>query len=681
MKKSGGYVLVILLALAVAGIITFTYLAFFWEEAPVMLAPPVIPEVLDCSPTTIAGIWDIIFQESAAGIKIVTNSSRTDTCEHFYAWKKKGNETFVMWGLSDKNGSTGVKISGLDNTLDYNGTLIFYSWGNDTDDVNETSLEMTSAEVGDVFSFMLTVGFYLGMPPLYSFEWGRSIVPEDVFSDKFKYDVENPFVLVEPFGYYSSLNGGYTSSGVFGTNKTKVINQSMAGYVHYKNQSAWYIDSRYVAVTCEPDYYCPLTWGGCNGTAQNRTCADQKNCWSNKLEERACGSACVPNWTEMNTTCSSSTESYTVWFRDMNDCNATAPANRTEYCDYNHNGIVGTVSDIDDVHLNIVYVKINGNYINYSGNYTGDKEVQLIENSSGNQVVRVAFDFDFDDGPLNFHKIKIERQSNNDGFGYLIVQGLEDVNDKEFRVDRVEGSYAICVKDRQIDDVSDIGANCDGDDEDYIVCPGTLGGYLCDTNVSGVFVVQGLDNSGVREMMGYSGPTGCQPNWSVGAWGNCINGTRRRTVTDMNNCPNSTGTSYVASESCTVQFEDCDSQWTCDDWFPSDEDCEPGEAQNQTCVDTNGCEDDLHKTKSCPTPEGGIDWLLVFLVAVAFLIVAVAVVLIVIVKRRRDREVGFDVKDPIKVLTRPPAGSYGGTHYGSSGGRYGGSYGGPYGRR
>jgi hypothetical protein len=360
-----------------------------------------------------------------------------------------------------------------------------------------------------------------------------------------------------------------------------------------------------------------------------------------------------------------------IWYNDTNRCqNVTAPGNITGYCDYDGNGLIGRLSDIVDDNLDIDILKIDDKVVNYSKNYTGDEDVELIEDEDDVEIVRVKFRYDFDDEPLNLKTIRVEKQNEDSDFGYLIVEGL-DVDNKEFRVDKVYHSDAVCVKDDGlIDDPSDIDEFCGGDDEYDVACPGIRSEFNCTDGGDGTYLVKGMDHSGVRELedsITSPPPPGnqtnqtCQAIWDCGLWGQCANGVQRRVCTDLSSCPNATK-SYNQTQACTG---DCTPDWECGAWTPTD--CEAGEEQTQVCVDLNGCSDDETRNREC-SEEGGIDWLLIGIIIGAGVIVLAAVILIIIVKRRRDAAQAEEKNSPVQMLQRPPAGSYNPTHYGMYGG-------------
>ena len=131
--------------------------------------------------------------------------------------------------------------------------------------------------------------------------------------------------------------------------------------------------------------------------------------------------SCTSNYTAINATCKED-DTIITWYNDTNSCpNTSPPENITIDCDFNNNRIIGNQSNIDNNNLE-VEIHSSSNPLNFSETKNG---TELIEIKEGN-IVRIEFNKNFDDNPLNLKNIKIEKQSSNTDFGYLIVEGITE---------------------------------------------------------------------------------------------------------------------------------------------------------------------------------------------------------------------------------------------------------------
>lgn len=88
----------------------------------------------------------------------------------------------------------------------------------------------------------------------------------------------------------------------------------------------------------------------------------------------------------------------------------------------------------------------------------------------------------------------------------------------------------------------------------------------------------------------------CFPEWQIGPWGACKDGTQTRNIIDIKNCGTTIGKPSVPeSQSCSVPVV-CTPNWQCSDWGP----CGAAKAskQVQTCVDSNSCGVAANNTKT-----------------------------------------------------------------------------------
>ena len=102
--------------------------------------------------------------------------------------------------------------------------------------------------------------------------------------------------------------------------------------------------------------------------------------------------------------------------------------------------------------------------------------------------------------------------------GSIIVRGVEQVGTKTLYLDRIDYNLNwICIKDIEIDDVSEISNNCQGDHETHMQCNGQdFSGYTCEEIESGIYKITGLQHSGVTQSNDpEEGPGPSVPEFSI----------------------------------------------------------------------------------------------------------------------------------------------------------------------
>jgi len=324
---------------------------------------------------------------------------------------------------------------------------------------------------------------------------------------------------------------------------------------------------------------------------------------------------CTPLWTAMNTSCDSS-DKIIEYYIDSNDCNSTAdrPSNKTIFCDYNNNGIIGNKSKASATRINLG-IRIEQDPLNLTTNYTGTKKVEL---ENGNDTI-VEFDWDFT-SPLNIEQITIEKQSSSDSLGYLIINGLNV--EKLVEVDRILNSSQVCIKDAEVSSIDEISEDCSNFDETLVNCPGAGSGYSCSISGSN-FIIQGVEHSAIIE---FGSPTTCTPSWSCNIWQECKDSVQTRNCTDANKC-NTTLNKPQTSRACT---EICNPIFSCEDWSS----CEDNE-QTRTCIDTRDCEPSYTETQECGKLSKTTKTILFIAFALFVLLFALAIIL---AKRKQKKQ-------------------------------------------
>jgi hypothetical protein len=161
-----------------------------------------------------------------------------------------------------------------------------------------------------------------------------------------------------------------------------------------------------------------------------------------------------------------------------------------------------------DVTTNFFKLKVK---INESENvtryYNETLPVRFIEvPESGGEVERVRFDFGFSlKRLLRMNLLRIFKQASDESRGYLLISGVNLTNEKKsILVDKINpSSSSVCVKDAEVQDVSEVSSACNGANEFLIKCDGGtyFGSYSCLAQGS-YFNVSGLSNSAVVEYLG-----------------------------------------------------------------------------------------------------------------------------------------------------------------------------------
>jgi len=256
--------------------------------------------------------------------------------------------------------------------------------------------------------------------------------------------------------------------------------------------------------------------------------------------------------------------------------------NVTEYCDYDSDGIIGEITDIDSLDLTLTMDIAS--------------DPKIIIKSGTKSIVEFTKDVS---NPVNFRNVYIEKQLSTDIAGYTFVKGLK--TSKTIIVDKIATSKKLCIKDAEITDLSTVSDDCSASDETIITCPTTSGSYPC-TIVGNTFVVSGLTNSAVLQFPDSNDTGGCDEDWVCTAWSNIASecGTRDCTCdcSDSTDCSGSNletkscttaGCQYdsdcsstkecIAGTCVTINDEECDFDSDCED----DEECLAGE-----CVDKTG---------------------------------------------------------------------------------------------
>ena len=213
--------------------------------------------------------------------------------------------------------------------------------------------------------------------------------------------------------------------------------------------------------------------------------------------------ACSLNLSTFNTSCliDDSIVQYTI---DNNNCrlqphrNESIPKNKTYtfICDYDKDGFIGDISNINTTLKNVTLDKINNAYEFKENNET------LLE-----------FDFNLTEGKINLANLFIEKQNNESNYSYIIIKGLDLTSQNQTKtiyLDNILGGTGLCIKDEELTSISEISDACNGENETWVACSGNSEDYTCElVNNETQYKIFGLKHSGVKEQETYCGDGVC----------------------------------------------------------------------------------------------------------------------------------------------------------------------------
>lgn len=194
-----------------------------------------------------------------------------------------------------------------------------------------------------------------------------------------------------------------------------------------------------------------------------------------------------------------------------------------EFYDRNKNGIEDSceadldgngVEDVQEAKVpgkvigneSLIKTKLNlsieiGNFTNFNfTNLSGKKKIK-IKNKLLNKSI-VEFEFNFNKSSFYVPNVSIDMNKTNENKSYLIVRGieLEENTTKTVRFERVTNTDKVCIKDAEVENISQLTSNCSGESEYLLTCDGNISynQYSCMLNGS-EFIVSGLNHSAVVE--------------------------------------------------------------------------------------------------------------------------------------------------------------------------------------
>ena len=178
--------------------------------------------------------------------------------------------------------------------------------------------------------------------------------------------------------------------------------------------------------------------------------------------------------------------------------------------------------------------------------------IQVVSIRDENKTV-VEFLFNFSQAALNLSNVTIEKQSDDNNRGSIVINGIDltaQNRTKTVYVDRIIDSDKLCIKDTENVQITEISDSCSGSGEISLNCPGSTSQYDC-TIVGNRYKIDGLKHSAVQQFAveeylpsppsprpsGRSGGTVCIPEWNCTSWSECQpDGIQTRICSVTNNC-------------------------------------------------------------------------------------------------------------------------------------------------
>jgi len=241
----------------------------------------------------------------------------------------------------------------------------------------------------------------------------------------------------------------------------------------------------------------------CDYCTPNWQCAGYGLCQSNDYElcNKTLDSNTCYNQTKLNT------DLYSGNYSEFN----------LAYCDYNNDGIIGNISDMNTTNLNITITIDNGTI------HLMDENNPFIE-----------FDYDLTQNKLNLFNITIEKQNDSSIESYIMIKGIDLTGlnkTKTVYLNRKLNGTGLCIKDMEVSSIAEVSSTCTDANEIWISCPGATSGYNCSLfNNNTEYRISGLKHSAVQEQSTHCGDGACNGAESCNS---CS--------IDCGNCPAPTG--------------------------------------------------------------------------------------------------------------------------------------------
>lgn len=161
----------------------------------------------------------------------------------------------------------------------------------------------------------------------------------------------------------------------------------------------------------------------------------------------------------------------------------------------------------------VIYVPVIGNgtqdgnttvIIDNSTDLTGDYQGTLDVLFKQADKIVAEFNYNFSEAPLNLTGISVEKEPASATKAYIILKGLElqNNNTKTLYMNRLNTNLNyVCIKDAEINDISEMSKNCKGSNEYIVPCNGNnFYSYTC-TKTTKNYTITGLKHSAVKEVI------------------------------------------------------------------------------------------------------------------------------------------------------------------------------------
>ncbi len=321
----------------------------------------VLPLINNCSNQSALAIWDSVFKESSADIKVYFSESDAG-CNKFYAYKNKSAEfRLLIWSLLNSVDSTegllkSYQISAIKANLTSEYSLTFI---NKIENLSFVSVTRNSTN-------------FLSIAPIYS-----AITANSSFAEVFK--IVLPAVSIEPHSANDSI---YIYSEI-----DDAANYALSGSISANYSLMNLVYSWSSIMNCTP-VWVPINTT-CNSTSSLTLWYDDINLCKLRFPSQ----------------------------------NYSAPQNQTFSCGSSAENsalIIGNLDSISQSNLINLSLYIDGSAVNFSKNYSGELRLEIKENSS----LLVNLTYNFSQG-LNLSAIKLKKQGATSDFGYLLISGLD----------------------------------------------------------------------------------------------------------------------------------------------------------------------------------------------------------------------------------------------------------------
>jgi hypothetical protein len=283
--------------------------------------------------------------------------------------------------------------------------------------------------------------------------------------------------------------------------------------------------------------------------------------------------------------------------------------------------------------LKNVTIQVNDSKLELLKDYQNLQRVKILQNNETIIEVNVNFTNNFD-----WTRIILKKQDANSTKGYVIIDGLNFT--KNITLDRLNNqSKSVCVKDKEINSISEISGRCNSTNEYLIKCTENLTNLTNSTTnftcriSNNKFIITGLMNSAVIEIL--PSEENCISNWACTDWTNYAKTCGYRTCTDSNSC-NNQSTMPMEYKECPV----CTPDWNCTNFLP--EKCPKSEKRTRTCTDLNNCGKDGETpttTQTCQR-KNNLIWIPILI------IIAIIILLIILLSRRKNKKITENPQNP-----------------------------------